>query len=177
VHEAECGVTSLARRCEAAALLRAEDDLARSLRGASAPPPPRHTAEAALRDWHAACLAAQSADAACFNADAACFDARWSDACAASPLARVSWSTRRGGTTLRLAAAAPPGAPLNALRLECALDGVAATAPFWLATRGIPADFTRQVVWPAMDARAERVQAAADALATARLPRETLEAA
>ena len=169
-------MTSLARRCEAAALLCAEGAQARALRGASAPPPPRHTAEAALRDWHAACLVAQAGDAAAHDADAACFDACWSKACDASPLARVSWSTRRGGTTLRLAAAAPPGAPLNALRLECALDGVAATAPFWLATRGSPADFTRQVVWPAMDARAARVQAAADALATARLQRETLDA-
>ena len=154
-------MASLAQRAHAAALTRAEHELARMLRGESTPTPLRHTAESALRDWHAACVAAQTAD----DGDAACFDARWSDACAPAPLARVAWSTRRSGVVLRLAAAAPPGAPLNALVLECALDGVAAAAPFWLATRGDPAEFTRQLVWPAMDARAARVQAAADAVA------------
>ena len=167
VHEAECGVASLAQRAHAAALTRAEHELANALRGDAAPPPPRHTAESAMRDWHAACVAAAEGGAAAVG-DAACFDARWSDACASAPLARVAWSTRRRGVVLRLAAAAPPGAPLNALALECALDGVAAAAPFWLATRGDPAEFTRQLVWPALDARTARVQAAADAAAATR---------
>ena len=148
--------------------MRAELELARALRGDASPPPPRHTAESALRDWHAACVAAQAAEAAAHDADAACFDACWSGACASAPLARVAWSTRRGGVVLRLAATAPPGAPLNALVLECPLDGVAAAAPFWLATRGDPAEFTRQVVWPALDARTARVRAAADAVAATR---------
>jgi hypothetical protein len=162
-------VASLAQRAQAAALTRAEQQLARALRGDASPPPPRHTAESALRDWHAACVAAQAADAAAHDADAPCFDARWSGACASAPLACVAWCTRRRGVVLRLAATAPPGAPLNALVLECALDGVAAAAPFWLATRGDPAEFTRQVVWPALDARMARVQAAADAVAATRL--------
>jgi hypothetical protein len=171
VHEAERGVTALARRAEAAALARAEEALVCALRGraASPPPVPPHGADAALRDWHATALAAEAAAASLGDADGeegcACFDVSWrrDDDGGAGALARVAWSTRRRGVVARLVALAPCTAPLNGLRLECALEAAAAAAPFWLATRGDPAAFAQQVVWPAMDAREARVLAAAQA--------------
>jgi hypothetical protein len=180
VHDAERSVTTLGCRAEVAALARAEEALVRALRGRAASPPPAlpHGAEAALRDWHAAALAAQAAAAtrplappaagACAatrDADCACFDVRWSrdSNSGAGALARVAWSTRRRGVVARLTALAPRTAPLNGLRLECALEAAAAAAPFWLATRGDPAAFAQQVVWPAMDEREARVLAAAQA--------------